>query len=267
MMNKTPDILHHIIARKRIEVAESEARLPLTQLRAQLMNQPDSPRGFARALDTRYTQGVPGVIAEIKKASPSQGILRKHFMPAQIAADYAAHGATCLSVLTDRDFFHGDPMYLQQARGACPLPVLRKDFIISPYQVVESRALGADCILLIAACLDDTELSDLSLLAHELSLDVLLEVHDAAELQRALAVPDCILGINNRNLHTFVTDLNTTLDLLPLIPDGRQVVTESGIHSAADIQRMQAQGVNTFLIGEACMRATQPGQALQELLG
>ncbi len=266
-MHNTPDILCRIMARKRVEVAENEARLPLAQLQAQLADQPDERRGFARALEARYTQNVPGVIAEIKRASPSRGILREHFVPAQIAADYAAHGAVCLSVLTDRDFFQGDPVYLQQARAACTLPVLRKDFIISPYQVIESRVLGADCILLIAACLDDAALSELSALAHQLGLDVLLEVHDAAELQRALAIPGCILGINNRNLRTFVTDLNTTLDLLPLLPDGRWVVTESGIHSAADVQRMQAQGVNTFLIGETCMRAEQPGQALQELIG
>ena len=265
-MKNTPDILRDIMARKRVEVAECDARVPLAELRAQLADQPDQPRGFARTLDTCYAQGVPGVIAEIKKASPSKGVLREQFVPAEIAADYAAHGAACLSVLTDRDFFQGDPAYLQQARAACTLPVLRKDFMLSPYQGVESRVLGADCILLIAACLEDAELAELSALAHELGLDVLLEVHDAVELQRALAVPDCVLGINNRNLRTFVTDLNTTLDLLPLIPDGRRVVTESGIHSAADIQRMQAQGVNTFLIGEACMRAAQPGLALQELL-
>ena len=266
-MDNTPDILRHIMARKRIEVAESEANVSVAQLRAQLIDQPDEPRGFAQALDTRYAQGVPGVIAEIKKASPSKGVLREHFDPAQIAADYAAHGAACLSVLTDREFFQGDPVYLQQARAACMLPVLRKDFIISPYQVVESRVLGADGILLIAACLDDAALSELSALAHEFALDVLLEVHDEAELQRALAVPDCILGINNRNLRTFATDLNTTLDLLPMVPDGRWVVTESGIQTTADIQRMQAQGVSTFLIGETCMRAEQPGRALQELLG
>lgn len=265
-MHRTPDILRRIMARKRAEVAESEAGLPLARLRARLAAQSDQPRGFARALETCYAQGVPGVIAELKKASPSKGVLRKHFVPAQIAADYAAQGAACLSVLTDRDFFQGNPAYLQQARAACTLPVLRKDFIIAPYQVVESRTLGADCILLIAACLDDTALSELSALAHELGLDVLLEVHDAAELQRALTVPDCILGINNRNLRTFATDLNTTLDLLPMIPDGRWVVTESGLHTPDDIRRMQAQGVNTFLIGEACMRAEQPGQALQELL-
>ncbi len=265
-MNKTPDILCRILARKRAEVAENEARVPLAQLQAQLADQTDAPRGFARVLDARYAQGVPGVIAELKKASPSGGLLRQQFVPAQIAADYAAHGAACLSVLTDRDFFQGDPVYLQQARAACTLPVLRKDFIISPYQVVESRVLGADCILLVAACLDDAALCELSTLAHELGMDVLLEVHDATELQRALTVPDCILGINNRNLRTLVTDLNTTLELLPLVPDGRRVVTESGIQAAADIQRLQAQGVNTFLIGEACMRAEQPGQALQGLL-
>jgi indole-3-glycerol phosphate synthase len=266
-MNNPPDILRRIIDRKWVEVAECEARVPLAQLQAQLADLPDVPRGFAQALDTRYAHGVPGVIAEIKKASPSKGVLREQFVPAEIAADYAAHGAACLSVLTDRDFFQGDPTYLQQARAACALPVLRKDFVVAPYQVIESRVLGADCILLIAACLDDAQLLELGELAHELGLDVLLEVHDAAELQRALTVPNCLLGINNRNLRTFVTDLNTTLDLLPLIPAGRRVVTESGIQTQADVQRMQAQGVNTFLIGEACMRAAQSGLALQELLG
>ena len=265
MIQDTPDILQKILARKEIEVAEREVHTPLAEVQSALM-EVEKPRGFAQALQAQYVVGKPGMIAEIKRASPSKGLLRADFAPAQIAADYAAHGATCLSVLTDRDFFQGADAYLQQARAACALPVLRKDFIIQAYQVYEARMLGADCILLIAACLDDTQLQALYAVARTLGMDVLLEVHDAAELQRALRLPDCVLGINNRNLRTFETDLRTTLDLLPHIPSGRLVVTESGIQSAADIQHMQRHGVNTFLIGEVCMRAAQPGLKLAELM-
>ena len=266
MMNNAPDILQKILVRKAMEVVERTAVLPLSALQTQVAKITEQPRGFAQALAAKRAQGKPGIIAEIKQASPSKGLLRADFQPAQIAAEYAAHGAACLSVLTDRDFFQGDDIYLQQARAACTLPVLRKDFMVDLYQIYEARLLGADCILLIAACLDDTQLLDMNALAQDLGMGVLLEVHDADELQRALQIPGCILGINNRNLRTFVTRLETTLDLLPNIPAERMVVTESGIQDVVDIQRMQAQGVQAFLIGEACMRAEHPGKKLEEFM-
>ena len=266
MIKNTPDILQTIMARKAEEVVERAAALPFAVLQTQVANITEQPRGFAQALQAKVAQGRPGIIAEIKQASPSKGLLRADFQPAQLAEDYAAQGAACLSVLTDRDFFQGDERYMQQARAACTLPVLRKDFMIEPYQIYESRLMGADCILLIAACLNDTQLIEMSALAQKLGMDVLLEVHDAEELQRALIIPDCILGINNRNLRTFETSLQTTLDLLPNIPAGRIVVTESGIQGVADIQLMQAHEVQAFLIGELCMRAEHPGQKLQELM-
>jgi indole-3-glycerol phosphate synthase len=267
MPKNTPDILQKILIRKAIEVAERKAKCSVATLQARLANVTEQPRGFAQALQAKHKRGKPGIIAEIKKASPSKGLLRADFQPAEIAMDYAAHGAACLSVLTDRDFFQGEDIYLQQARAACALPVLRKDFMIDPYQVYEARMLGADCILLIAACLDNAQLLELNALAQDLGMDVLLEVHDAEELHRALCIPGCLLGINNRNLRTFSTSLQTTLELLPDIPDGRMIVTESGIQNAVDIQQMQAHGVQAFLIGEVCMRAEHPGQKLQELLG
>ena len=222
-------------------------------------------RGFIAAIERRIAAGQAAVIAEIKKASPSKGVLREDFKPAEIASSYQRHGAACLSVLTDRDFFQGGEDYLQQAREACSLPVIRKDFIIDPYQVVEARAIDADCILLIVAALDDAMLQRLLDQAHELQMDVLGEVHDETELDRALATGARLIGINNRNLRTFETSLATTLDMLDRIPDDRIVVTESGIHTRDDVQLMRDHGVNTFLVGEAFMKADDPGQKLAEL--
>jgi indole-3-glycerol phosphate synthase len=263
-MADTPDILKKICHRKVEEVAARAERLPLKELNARF---PDAPpvRGFADALAARIAAGEPAVIAEIKRASPSRGVLRADFDPAQIAASYARGGAACLSVLTDQDFFQGCDAYLQEARAACDLPTIRKDFIIDPYQVVEARAIGADAVLLIAACLDDRRLADLSALAQGLGMDVLVEVHDAAELERALAVPGRLVGINNRNLRTFEVSLETTLGLLGAVPPDRLLVTESGILGAGAVSLMRAQGVNAFLVGEAFMRAADPGAELKRM--
>ena len=263
-MSDTPDILKRILDRKTEEVAERSARLALDELRGRAESALP-PRGFVQAIETRIAAGQSAVIAEIKKASPSKGVLREDFQPAAIAADYAAHGAACLSVLTDRDFFQGTDEYLQQARAACNLPVLRKDFMIDPYQVYEARAMGADCILLIVAALGDTRMRELSDLAGQLGLDVLVEVHDAEELHRALALDNRLIGINNRNLRTFEITLQTTLGLLADIPEERIVVTESGIHNPADVALMRQHGVYAFLVGEAFMRADDPGAKLAEL--
>ena len=263
-MNDTPDILKKILQRKAQEIAGRSARLNLDELRRRIETV-DAPRGFVRALQTKIGAGQAAVIAEIKKASPSKGVLREDFDPAAIAASYAAGGAACLSVLTDVDFFQGADDYLRQARAACTLPVLRKDFTIDPYQVYEARALGADCILLIVAALDDARLSELLALAGELGMDALVEVHDADELKRALHTPASLIGVNNRNLRTFETSLDTTLDLLSQMPDDRLLVTESGIHSRDDVQRMRDHGVHAFLVGEAFMKAEDPGKKLREL--
>lgn len=265
-MNDTPDILKKIVARKREEIAERSAQTSVAELRTRLADA-DAPRGFVDSLLGKIAAGQSGVIAEIKKASPSKGVLREDFRPAEIARSYAQHGAACLSVLTDVDFFQGGDAYLREARAACTLPVIRKDFIVDPYQVYEARAIEADCILLIVACLEDAQMRELNDLAHELGMDVLVEVHDAQELQRALAIPGRMVGINNRNLRTFDVSLQTTLDLLPAIPGERLVVTESGIHQPADVQLMRDNGVNAFLVGEAFMRAAQPGERLAELFG
>jgi indole-3-glycerol phosphate synthase len=258
------DILQKIVAVKHEEVAAAKARRSLASWRDEAEARRD-PRGFAAALRARVGAGQAAVIAEVKKASPSKGVLREHFVPAEIAASYARHGAACLSVLTDERFFQGSAAYLQQARAACALPVLRKDFMVDEYQVVEARALGADCILLIAACLDDAEMADLEACAQALGLDVLVEVHDAGELERALRLKTPLVGINNRNLKTFEVTLDTTLALLPHVPSGRLLVTESGILARADVQRMRERGVHAFLVGEAFMRAADPGAALAEL--
>jgi len=263
-MVDTPDILKKIVARKHEEIAERCARVSEAALRARLPDA-DAPRGFADSLVRKVSAGDAGVIAEIKKASPSKGVLREDFRPAEIARSYARHGAACLSVLTDVDFFQGGDAYLQEARAACDLPVIRKDFIVDPYQVYEARNLDADCILLIVACLEDGQMRELNDLAHELGMDVLVEVHDREELQRALAMPGRLLGINNRNLRTFDVSLQTTLDLLQEIPAERLVVTESGIHVPDDVQLMRDHNVNAFLVGEAFMRADDPGQKLAEL--
>ena len=264
-MAATPDILKKIIRRKVEEVANRTARLPLEQLSDGITDLPP-PRGFADALVAKLEAGLPAIIAEIKKASPSKGVLRADFRPAEIAAGYERGGAACLSVLTDEDFFQGSDAYLQEARTACTLPVLRKDFIIDPYQVYEARALGADCILLIVSCLEDDRLQMLGALARELQLDVLVEVHDRKELERALAVPSRMIGINNRNLRTFQVNLETTIGLLDAVPQDRIPVTESGIHSSEDVARMRANGIHAFLVGEAFMRAEDPGAMLAQLI-
>jgi indole-3-glycerol phosphate synthase len=261
-----PDILSRILARKREEVRERTRRVSPAELRRRL-DGVELPRGFTDALRARAAAGAPAVIAEIKRASPSKGVLRADFQPAQIARGYELAGATCLSVLTDRDFFQGDDLHLQQAHAACALPVLRKDFTIDPYQVLEARALGADCILLIVAALDDARLAELAGAAAGLGLDVLVEVHDAGELERALTLDTPLIGINNRSLHGFETRIDVTLDLLPRVPAGRLAVTESGIHTHGDVQRLRAAGVQAFLVGEAFMRADDPGQKLAELFG
>ncbi|BAO43005.1 indole-3-glycerol phosphate synthase TrpC [Thiolapillus brandeum] len=263
-MNDTPDILKKIIARKTEEIAMARRKVPEEALREQL-SRASAPRGFVAALKDKIAAGQPGVIAEIKKASPSKGVLREDFRPADIARSYAQHGAACLSVLTDVDFFQGSPEYLKQARAACELPVIRKDFIVDPYQVFEARAMDADCILLIAACLDDDQLASLNQLAMDLGMDVLIEVHDEGELLRALKVDNPMVGINNRNLRTFEVSLQTSLDMLAQIPDDRLVITESGILQPEDVDLMRQHGVNGFLVGEAFMRADDPGTRLREL--
>jgi len=258
------DILQRIVAVKREELAAAQARRSLASWREQAESAETRRglRGFEAALRGKVAAGRAAVIAEVKKASPSKGVLRESFMPAEIAASYEGGGAACLSVLTDERFFQGSAACLQQARAACTLPVLRKDFMIDEYQVVESRALGADCILLIAACLDDAQLADLEAAALALGLAVLVEVHDGAELDRALRLKTPLLGINNRNLRTFEVTLETTLGLMPRVPPDRLLVTESGILGRPDVQRMRAAGVHAFLVGEAFMRAADPGAAL-----
>ncbi len=263
-MNDTPDILKKIIHRKAEEVVDRMARVSL-QEQAERAREGSPVRGFVDRIVQTIRAGQPAVIAEIKKASPSKGVMREHFVPAEIAVSYEQGGACCLSVLTDIDFFQGSDAYLQQARQACSLPVLRKDFIIDPYQVYEARAIGADCILLIVAVLGDAQLKELANLASSLGMDVLVEVHDAEELARALPLNLPLMGINNRDLRTFETTLETTLSLLPQIPTDRIVVTESGIHTPADVARMRAYHVNAFLVGEAFMKAEQPGEKLHEL--
>ena len=258
------DILTRILATKAKEVAAAKAAAPYIRVRAAADAAPP-PRDFVGALRSKIVIGRPAVIAEIKKASPSKGVLRPIFDPPAIARRYEAGGAACLSVLTDRDYFQGAPEFLTTARAACSLPALRKDFIYEPYQVVESRALGADCILLIVAALDDARLAALESCAHELGMAALVEVHDAAELERALKLRTPLVGINNRNLKTFDVTLQTTLDLLPRIPPEKLVITESGIQAPADVARMRAQGVHAFLVGEAFMRAADPGAALATL--
>jgi indole-3-glycerol phosphate synthase len=260
------DILARILAVKAREIEAARGARPLETVRAEAERAPP-PRGFAAALRARIAAGGAAVIAEVKKASPSKGVLRAAFDPAAIARAYAANGAACLSVLTDRQFFQGAPEHLVAARGACTLPVLRKDFVVAPYQVYEARAMGADCILLIVAALDPSRMRALEAAARALGLDVLVEVHDAAELDLALALHSPLIGINNRNLRTFETRLEATLDLLPRIPPDRLLVTESGILAKADVARMRAAGVHAFLVGEAFMRAPDPGRALAELFG
>ena len=259
-----PTILQNIIARKHEEVAERSQRVTLAELEMQAKGA-DPVRGFAAALQRRAAARQPAVIAEVKKASPSKGVLREDFVPAEIAASYQQGGAACLSVLTDVDFFQGHDDFLVQARAACNLPVIRKDFLVDPYQVVEARAMGADCVLLIVSALDDSQLHELDATAREQGLDVLVEVHDAAELDRALALSTPLIGINNRNLHTFEVTLDTTLELISRVPAGRMLITESGILNRADVELMLAHQVYGFLVGEAFMRAADPGKELKRL--
>jgi len=265
-MNDTPDILKKIIKRKEEEIAERLKKVSLKQVKEAAVKA--SPvRGFVDAIKAKIDSGKAAVISEIKKASPSKGVMRENFIPADIAKSYEKGGACCLSVLTDVDFFQGSDEYLKQARAACDLPVLRKEFIIDPYQVYEARAMAADCILLIVACLTDQQLQSLTSLATELNLDVLVEVHDEEELKRALKLDLELIGINNRNLRTFETSLDTTLTLLKTIPKDKIIVTESGIHKPDDVALMLKNEVNAFLVGEAFMVADEPGDKLAELFG
>jgi indole-3-glycerol phosphate synthase len=262
--NSMSDILNKIVAVKREEVAAALAKKSLAAMRADAESRVLT-RDFEGAMRAKIATGQAAVIAEVKKASPSKGVLRADFIPADIAQSYAEHGAACLSVLTDKQFFQGSVDYLKQARASCDLPVLRKDFMIDAYQVYEARAMGADAILLIAACLDDAHMADLEAMARSLDMAVLVEVHDRAELERALKLKTRLVGINNRNLRTFEVTLQTTLDMLPDVPMDRLLVTESGILNAADVKRMRDANVHAFLVGEAFMRAAEPGEALAKL--
>ncbi len=263
-MTNTPDILKTIIAKKEEEVARRRVQTPIEMLQ-EIASSIEKPRGFYAALQRKAALKKPAIIAEIKKASPSQGVIRENFQPVTIAQDYAMNGAACLSVLTDKTFFQGSEAYLQMVHDRCPLPVLRKDFMIDSYQIQEARTLGADCILLIVAALDDSKLHKLANLATQLDMDVLVEVHDVNELQRALTLDTKLIGINNRNLRTFETNLQTTLSLKNAIPDDRLVITESGIHTREDVELLLSNGVYTFLVGEAFMRVEQSGQKMREL--
>jgi len=263
-MKAPADILERILARKREEINERQREHTLADLYAQAVEQ-SAPRGFTQSLSARIKAGRAGVIAEVKKASPSKGLIREHFDPAAIAGSYEAGGAACLSVLTDRDFFQGAEKDLVAARAACTLPVLRKDFMIDPWQVVESRVIGADCILLIVAALEQAQMLELAATAADLAMDVLVEVHDGAELDRALELAPALVGINNRDLRTFNTTLETTLALAPRVPGDTMLVTESGIHTVEDVTRMREAGINAFLVGEAFMRQENPGAHLSLL--
>jgi len=264
MSNARPDILNRILDTKQREIAVRRKVRSMEDLREQA-NHVSPPRGFVAALKRRVEQGGAAVIAEIKKASPSKGVIRKDFDVVEIAKSYQAGGASCLSVLTDQEYFQGHESYLTAARGACSLPIIRKDFIVDPYQVVEARAIGADCILLIVAALDDDALAALHAQAQALGMDVLVEVHDRVELERALKLDLELIGINNRNLRTFDTSLDTTIELLSLVADGCLVVTESGIHTRDDVALMRDHDVHAFLVGEAFMRVPDPGQGLKQL--
>ena len=264
MNNKTPDILIKILDRKREEINERSAKVSIDELKQRCENA-DAVRGFIKSIENKINNDQSAVIAEIKKASPSKGLLRENFEPAEIARSYADHGAACLSILTDKDYFQGHEEYLKQARAACELPVIRKDFIIDSYQVYEARAIDADCILLIVAALEDEALQSLFDLAHELGMDVLMEVHDEQEMRRALKTGARLIGINNRNLRNFDTSLETTLSMQGMVGENHILVTESGIHTKDDVQLMRDNGVNAFLVGEAFMRADDPGEKLAEL--
>jgi indole-3-glycerol phosphate synthase len=263
-MSKIPTILEKIVERKFEEIAERQPVVSIAELKAKAAEQPPA-RGFVKAIEAKIDQGLAGVIAEVKKASPSKGVMRENFYPSEIAISYEKGGAACLSVLTDVDYFQGADAYLQEARNASSLPVIRKDFIVDEYQVYEARAMGADCILLIVAILEFEKLEALNTLAHDLGMDVLVEVHDAEELELALRLPNKLIGINNRNLHTFETTLDTTFSLLESIGDERIVVTESGIHTIDDVKAMRGHDVHAFLVGEAFMKAEDPGVKLLEM--
>jgi indole-3-glycerol phosphate synthase len=265
-MTDTSDILKKILAKKAEEVANRRQHRSIADLDA-IAAEVEKPRGFSRALQDKVLARKPAIIAEIKKASPSKGVIREDFQPVTIGQDYAMNGATCISVLTDKEFFQGSEVYLQMVRERCPLPVLRKDFMIDPYQIHEARALGADCILLIVAALADGQMHELSDTATKLGMDVLVEVHDAAEMERALTLDTPLIGVNNRNLRTFETALQTTLDLKSQVPEDRIIITESGIHTHDDVQLMLDNGIYAFLVGEAFMRAESPGQQMRELFG
>ena len=265
-MSSKADILERILTRKRQEISERQRERSLVDLYAQAADR-DAPRGFVASLRASLAEDRPGVIAEIKKASPSKGLIREQFDPAAIAVSYESGGASCLSVLTDHDFFMGAEADLEAARSACALPVLRKDFVIDPWQVAESRAIGADCILLIVAALEQARMAELASAAADLAMDVLVEVHDGEELDRALALAPAMLGINNRNLRTFDTTLETTLALAPKVPEDTLLVTESGIHSVEDVATMRQANIHAFLVGEAFMRQDDPGAHLGALFG
>lgn len=264
MTEKTPDILQEIMLQKHEELIQQKRKTPQQELKHRADDQPDT-RDFNRALQKTIAAGKSAVIAELKKASPSKGVICQDFIPEKIAELYEKGGASCLSVLTDVVFFQGSHEFLQRAKGACALPVLRKDFICDLYQVYESRVLGADCILLIATILSDMQMQDFSGLAQELDMDVLVEVHNREELERSFILRLPLIGINNRNLHTFVTDIETTIDLLVDMPQDRTVITESGIHTTADVQKMRQHGVHCFLVGEALISSDEPGKKLAEL--
>jgi len=262
--DSTPTILKKIIERKWQEIEQRQVSLSLANCKAQARDKEET-RGFVSRIESKLAQGDPAIIAEIKKASPSKGVIRENFIPQEIAESYESAGAACLSVLTDHDFFQGHEDYLQQARQASSLPIIRKDFMVSPYQIYESRVVNADCILLIAACLTRDQMQELAGISEEIGLDVLVEVHNEAELQQALTLNTRLLGINNRDLHSFEVSLENTFKLLDQIPDNKIVVTESGIHTPDDVQLMQQHKVNAFLVGEAFMRAENPGDELQRL--
>ncbi len=267
-MSELPTVLKKIVARKIEEIAERSAIKSIADFEKTIAMAEDSaqtPRGFARAMQQSIEQGRPAIIAEAKKRSPSKGLLRDPFVPADIARSYQAAGASCMSVLTDADFFEGCEDYLIEARSACKLPVIRKDFIIDPYQVFEARAIGADCILLIVSCLEERQMKELNNLAVRLGMDVLIEVHGGDELEQALSLDNQMIGINNRNLHTFEVSLDNTFDLLDRIPKGKTIITESAIHSRDDVAAMRNKNVNGFLVGEAFMRAEDPGEQLRKL--
>ena len=265
-MSNTPDILKTILAKKAQEVAKRKQGMSIADLE-DIASNVEKPRGFYHALQSKVAARKPAIIAEIKKASPSQGVIRENFDPIAIAQDYAMNGATCLSVLTDKEFFQGSEAYLQMVRERCPLPVLRKDFMIDIYQIYEARALGADCILLIVAALEDDLMRELAQTAAKLGMDVLVEVHDDTEMLRALPLDTRLIGVNNRNLRTFETSLQTTLDLKTQVPEDRLIITESGIHTPDDVRLMLNNDIYAFLVGEAFMRAERPGQKMRELFG